>query len=170
MNEVTKTQALREHKRQLRGMGRVFQRGQVYWIGYYFRGKEYRESSLSTNIGDAKKLLKKRLGEMGRGKLVGPSEEKVTFGEIAEMLRQDYKVNARKAAKAITYPIRHLENTFGLDRALDITTDRIKAHIAQRQDSGAKNATINRELAALKRMFRSPYRRESFPSSLTSRR
>jgi site-specific recombinase XerD len=57
------------------------------------------------------------------------------------------------AAKAITYPIKHLENTFGLDRALDITTDRINAHIAQRQDSGAKNATINRELAALKRMF-----------------
>ena len=101
----------------------------------------------------AKQLLRKRLGEMGRGKLIGPSEEKVTFDEIAEMLRQDYKVNARKAAKAITYPIKHLENTFGLDRALDITTDRIKAHIGQRQDSGAKNATINRELAALKRMF-----------------
>ena len=52
---------------------------------------------------------------MGRVKLIGPSEEKVTFDEIAEMLRQDYKVNARKAAKAITYPIKHLENTFGLD-------------------------------------------------------
>jgi integrase len=90
---------------------------------------------------------------MGRGKLIGPSEEKVTFDDIAEMLRQDYKVNARKAVKAITYPIKHLENTFGLDRALDITTDRINAHIGQRQDSGAKNATINRELAALKRMF-----------------
>jgi integrase len=153
MNEVTETEAPREHKRQLRGMGRIFQRGNVYWIGYYFRGKEYRESSLSTNAGEAKKLLKKRLGEMGRGKLVGPAEEKVTFDEIAEMLRQDYKVNARKAAKAIAYPIKHLENTFGLDRALDITTDRINAHIAQRQDSGAKNATINRELAALKRMF-----------------
>jgi hypothetical protein len=36
---------------------------------------------------------------------------------------------------------------------LDITTDRINAHTGKRQDSGAKNATINRELAALKRMF-----------------
>jgi integrase len=134
-------------------MGRIFKRGSVWWVAYYHRGEEIRESSNSDREVQAKQLLKKRLGEMGRGKLIGPTEEKVSFDDIAEMLRQDYKVNARKAAKAITYPIKHLENTFGLDRALDITTDRIKAHIGQRQDSGAKNATINRELAALKRMF-----------------
>ncbi len=36
---------------------------------------------------------------------------------------------------------------------IGITTDRIKAYILQRQEEGAENATINRELAALKRMF-----------------
>jgi hypothetical protein len=109
----------------MKGMGRIFKRGSVWWVAYYHRGEEIRESSNSDREVQAKRLLRKRLGEMGRGKLIGPSEEKVTFDEIAEMLRQDYKVNARKAAKAITYPIKHLENTFGLDRALDITTDRI---------------------------------------------
>jgi integrase len=38
-------------------------------------------------------------------------------------------------------------------KALDLTSDRINTHIARRQQEGAKNATINRELAALKRMF-----------------
>jgi integrase len=38
-------------------------------------------------------------------------------------------------------------------RAVDITTDRINAYILQRQEEGAENGTINRELAALKRTF-----------------
>ena len=40
-----------------------------------------------------------------------------------------------------------------MDRAVDITTDRIRAYIADRQGTGAANASIKRELAALKRMF-----------------
>jgi site-specific recombinase XerD len=97
---------------------------------------------------------------------VGEPKLMTHFVEMAEMLLQDYKVNARKASKAVTYPIRHLKNTFGLDRALDITTDRVTAHIAQRQDSGAKNATINRELAALKRMFSLAMQAGKLPRSL----
>jgi site-specific recombinase XerD len=42
---------------------------------------------------------------------------------------------------------------FGLDRALDVTTDRARKYISKRQSEKASNASINRELAALKRMF-----------------
>ena len=35
----------------------------------------------------------------------------------------------------------------------DMTTSGIKEYIVERQDQGAANGTINRELAALKRMF-----------------
>jgi site-specific recombinase XerD len=49
--------------------------------------------------------------------------------------------------------ISHLQKFFGFDRAIDITTDRIKAYAADRQNANAANASINRELAALKRMF-----------------
>jgi integrase len=90
---------------------------------------------------------------MGRGRLIGPVEEKVTFEEMAQDLITDYQVNGRKALSAIQFPVRHLRESFGLDRALDITTDRVRAHIFRRQEAGASNATINRELAALKRMF-----------------
>src|SRR5262245_6880716 len=137
----------------MRGLGRIFKRGSVYWISYYHRGQEYRESSESENESQARKLLKKRLGEIGSGKLIGPVEERVSFEEMTEDLRTDYRVNKRKAAEIIEYPIKHLKKSFALDKAIDLTTDRIKAHIARRQGEGAKNATINRELAALKRMF-----------------
>ncbi len=137
----------------MRGMGTVYKRGSVRWISYYHRGKQYRESSHSESEAQARRLLKKRLGEMGRGKFIGPAEEKVTFEEMAQDLLCDYKVNARKALSVIQFPTRHLKESFALDKALDITTDRVNAHISRRQSDGASNATINRELAALKRMY-----------------
>src|SRR2546427_7494186 len=47
----------------------------------------------------------------------------------------------------------HLAPFFGGSRAVDITTDRVRAYTVERRGQGASNATINRELASLKRMF-----------------
>jgi len=137
----------------MRGMGRVFQRGPVLWIGYYHRGREIRESSHSESEAQARKLLKKRLGEIGRGRLIGPVEEKVTFEEMAQDFLRDYETNGKRSIRSAKLSITHLGGFFGLDRALDIRTDRVRAYISHRQEEGASNGSINRELAALKRMF-----------------
>lgn len=137
----------------MRGMGRVFRRGSAHWIAYYHRGKEYRESSGSESEAQARKLLKKRLGEMGRGRLIGPVEEKVTLEEMAQDLVRDYETNGKRSIASARLSISHLSGFFGLDKALDITTDRVRAYVSHRQDEGASNGSINRELAALKRMF-----------------
>lgn len=137
----------------MRGLGRTFQRGKVWWVAYSYRGKEFRESSESESEAKANKLLKKRLGEMGKGRFIGPAEEKVTFEAMAEDFIQDYKVNGKRSGASAKLSRKHLGAFFGMDRALDITTDRIRAYIANRQEEKAANASINRELAALKRMF-----------------
>jgi integrase len=137
----------------MRGLGRIFKRGDIWWISYHHRGKEYRESSRSQNEGQAKKLLKRRLGEMRRGKLIGPSEEKITFDMLAKDLLTDYCVNGRRSVESAELSVKHLRHFFALDRALDITTDRVRAYVSTRQAEGASNGSINRELAALKRMF-----------------
>lgn len=140
----------------MNGMGRIFQRGPVYWIAYYHRGIEHRESTKATGKkGETKagKLLKKRLGEIGSGHFIGPQEEKVTFEQMATDLVNDYKVNGKRSAKTLGCVLRHLRTGFAVTRAVDITTDRIRAYALQRQEDGAKNASVNRELAALKRMF-----------------
>ncbi len=41
-----------------------------------------------------------------------------------------------------------------MERAIDITTEKIKKYIADRQREEAANGSINRELSALKRMFK----------------
>ena len=140
-----------------KGMGRIFKRGEVWWIAYSYRGREYRETTKTTGSkGEtlAGKLLKKRLGEIGRGRLIGPNEEKVTFKSLGADLVNDYSTNDKRSVRSAELSVRHLSAFFGDDRAVDITTDRIRAYIADRQQSGAANASINRELAALKRMFR----------------
>ena len=49
----------------------------------------------------------------------------------------------------------HCSGFFGKShKAAHVTDDRISAYIAHRKDEKAKNATINRELACLRRMFR----------------
>jgi integrase len=137
----------------MRGMGRVFKRGPVYWIAYYHRGREYRESSESDKESAAKKLLKKRIGEVAQGRLRGANQDRLTFDDLVQALLADYQINGRRSMRSARLSISHLRKFFGFDRAVDITTDRIKAYAADRQKAKAANASVNRELAALKRMF-----------------
>jgi len=134
-------------------MGRIFKRGSIYWIAYCYRGKEHRESSRSDSEAQARKLLKRRLGEAGTGRLVGPSEERLTFEDLATMLLTDYEINGKRSVESVRLSLRHLRDFFGLDRALDITADRIAKYVRERQKEGAANGSVNRELAALKRAF-----------------
>ncbi len=137
----------------MRGMGRIFKRGPMYWIAYSYRGKEYRESSRSESESQARKLLKKRIGETSAGTFIGPNEERLTFDGMAEMLLTDYQINGKRSITTLRGLIRHLSDSFGMMKAIDITADRIAAYIGHRQGERAANASINRELAALKRMF-----------------
>ena len=138
----------------MRGMGRIFKRGSVYWVAYSHRGKEYRESSNSETESQARKLLKKRIGEAASGNFIAPNEERLGFDELAEALVTDYEINKLRSLRSIKLSLKHLRRTFTLDRAVDITTEKIKKYVASRQREGAANASINRELSALKRMFR----------------
>ncbi len=136
----------------MRGLGRIYKRGARWWIEYSFRGRPFRESSYSEKKSQAKKLLKKRLGEIGRGLLIGPKEEKITFEDLALGIKQDYEINGRRSMRSITGSIKHLERNFAMCRAVDITGDRINQYVLDRQKK-ARNASINRELSCLKRMF-----------------
>ena len=135
------------------GTGRIYRRGGVWWVQYGHDGKNYRESSKSDLQDDARKLLNQRKAEIGSGKLIGPHAERLTFEHLAEMIDTDYRVNGMRSTKRLRTSLNHLRSFFGTDRALHITTDRIRRYIADRQASGSANASIRAELAALKRAF-----------------
>ena len=134
-------------------MGAIYKRGTVYWIKYYRNGKPYRESSKSDKETQAKILLKKREGEIAIGKIPGIVFDKVRFESLVEDYYSDYRRRCRKSLERAEYSVMHLNKTFAGYRVTDITTPRINKHIEMRLAEKAKNATINRELAALKRML-----------------
>lgn len=134
-------------------MGMIYLRGKTYWIKYYRDGKPYRESSKSDKEGEAKRLLKLREGQIVKGEFRGLAVEKVRFKELSEEFINDYKINSKKSLARAERSLGHLKGYFDGFRAIDITTDKVKDYIVTRKEEGAANATINRELSALKRMF-----------------
>jgi len=159
-------------------MGSIYKRGKVFWIQYYRNGKPYRESTKSKKEADAKRLLKKREGEISEGKLPGIYFDRVKFDELAEDFLRNYRINQRKSLVRAERSTGHLNRYFEGYRVPEITSPKIEAYIEKRMEwscnecekkfdsqdecpfcgsedlkQGAANATINRELSALKRML-----------------
>lgn len=132
-------------------MGCIFKRGNIYWLKYYKNGKPFRESSKSKKEVDARRLLKRREGEIVEGKLPGIYFDRVTFDELAEDFLSDYRINQKKSLDRAERSVSYLETAFEGTRVPYVTTPRIKEYIEERLSNGAANATVNRELAALKR-------------------
>jgi integrase len=132
----------------------------LFTIQYYANGKRIRESTGTANRNAAVKLLNQRLAAVAQGSLSGPEADRTTFADIARMLTNDYRANGLRSIKRIEQAITHLRSFFtDARRAKTITTDAITAYVSHRkqekhrQGPGASNATINRELAALRRML-----------------
>jgi integrase len=127
--------------------------GAKYWLQYSHRGKKYREPAETTKKSEAVKLLNQRLARIREGKPTGIEAERLTFADLSQMLLDDYRANGNRSIGRAELSITHLRDFFGEDRALDITTPRITTYIAKRRGENSARATINRELAALRRMF-----------------
>ena len=133
---------------------RAWKTANTWTIKYSYLGKQRKESSGSAKRSDAGKLLQRRLSEIAGGRLIGPDVERRTYDDLRAMLLNDYKINARKSLERVEDAVGHLDGMFAGMRALDVTADKILVYMAARQAEKAANATINRELSALKRMFR----------------
>jgi integrase len=157
-----------------RGLGNVYQptyrdkrtgelkKVATWWIVYSVNGRRIAEKALdaagraSTNRADAVRLLKEKLGDAAAGKPVGPQLDRTTVGELLAMVEADYKANSRSSLDRVEDAGIHLKAFFGAGegKARDVTSDRVTAFAAHRLDEGAKAATVNYEMAILRRGFR----------------
>src|SRR5512139_1530093 len=134
-------------------MGTIYRRKNIYWVKYYRNGKPYYESTHSEKREVAKKLLQKREGEIAKGEIPGIRFDKVRFDELAEDFLTDYRINGKRTLDKATCSVKHLSKTFGGMSITAITTAKIKEYVDSRMMEDRSNASINRELAALKRIF-----------------
>lgn len=140
-----------------RGMGSVYKQknSRFWWIKYHRNGTPYRESAHTAERQEAANLLKRRIGEIASGEFFGPKSECTTIEELAADFLREYRISGRKSHGHAERRWRlHLQPFFGHLRAVQVSSDLISRYVEQRQQEGAENATVNRELAALRRMFR----------------
>jgi hypothetical protein len=72
------------------------------------------------------------------------------FEDLVEKVRQDREVRGRRC-NDIDQRLKHLRPFFRRMRARRITTEAVERYVALRLSEGAAHATINRELAVLRR-------------------
>lgn len=150
--------------RSRRGSGSVFQRqyrdskGKLrktnnWYIEFVAGNRTIREATEFTKRSDAAEFLKQRISDALGGKIV--LSKNVTYDDLRDVIITDYTNNGQKSLgdlKSTRLP--RLDAVFGGTKAIDITTASVERYKTLRLKDGAAPATVNRELAALKRMFR----------------
>lgn len=136
-------------------MGSIYKQKEShnYWIKYYRGGKAYRESTGSDKKSVAERLLKLREGAVAEGKFPGLNVLKIRVKELVDLYLKDYKNNNRKSMKEAERYAHLIKEYFGEMRAANLTTGQIMDYRAKRKEEGVQDATINRELSALRRMY-----------------
>ena len=140
-----------------RNVGEIIKRGRIYYIRYYdVKGRRRLETTKSTDRNEAEKMLRKRLSAKDAGVSPDAAIGKLTLKEATDDVIADYKTNGRRSLPEVKRKIElHLLPYFGERRRMtSITTPEMRAFTVARQEAGASNAEINRELAALRRAFR----------------
>ncbi len=138
----------------------VYKRGNVWWFKFTWKGELIRESTKQTNKRVAEQIEAARKTQLAKGEL-GIREKKPT-PILEHFMVRDFLpfVRTTKAPKPNT--IRFYENSVAnlraysklVDLPLDqITAQHIAGFVAHRQAAKVQVATLNRDLATLRRVF-----------------
>ena len=129
----------------------------TWYLEYSAPGRgQVREALGTADRKVAETMRAKREAQLVLGVAVDHHAERVTFDDLAEGLVNNYRTNGLRSLDRTEDALGHLRLVFGGWRARAITAAQVLKYVAARQatDPRPANATLNRELAALKRMFR----------------
>ena len=155
------TEKKRRNVKRTKGQGSVFTKpGTPYYHLSYWNGwRQKRESSRTTDHKEALSILQRKIAEVAAGKSAGV--ERVSISALLELVIDDYRRNDKSDLRETEQRInRLLKPAFGQMRASEFTTKVLNAYIGKRKELGRKNATINRELAHLRRAFNLGYKND----------
>src|SRR5262249_46740868 len=113
-------------------------------------------SADTDDVAKARKLRKHRLKQVERPGFIGPKEEKWTLSDMKEKIRLDYERKGNRSFEDVENAFKHLEDGFRFYRIVDITADKnkIEDYGDRRLKAGAARASVNYELACLRRGFK----------------
>lgn len=129
----------------------IYQRGRIWWIDYYFRGKRVREPVSEVRT-EAIAALKARQGEIVAGKYrLKEKEEDIRFEDFA-IKYTEHMLATRRWGKAEISRMKLLVRHFGQYLLSEISTYIVESYKARRRHE-VSGACVNRELGMLKSML-----------------
>jgi len=145
----------------------VVKRGAIYWYDFRYGGRRVQESTRQGNkkiageMESARKtqLLLERLGVKEKP----PAPEFTDFSKkFLEVVKAE-----RKRGTYLFYrtALENLKPTFGGKKLDEITAEQIEAHKAARLEAGLSNASVNHDLATLRRILRLALRQRKIAHS-----
>lgn len=147
------------YRKKHRGPDGAWKQSALWTIRYRRNGKQFQEATGTAAKTKARDLLALREGDIKRGMPVDPAHYRITFDEAMDAVVADYIANGKRSLDDVRTRIaRHLTPFFGGRRLTAITTDSADQYRIARMAAGAAVASINREVAILKRSFRLAHR------------
>jgi hypothetical protein len=132
------------------------------WLKYCLNGRVIRESSNTNSIRTAEKLLRSRLADCQKNTPIEPSDRRRTVDELFAALLSEYRVNNMQSligararweyidTKGIVRTGR-LKEFFSGVPAANVDKTMLNRFVEKSLTQGISNATVNRDLSALRR-------------------
>jgi integrase len=145
-----------------RGRGSIYKQSgcSTYTIQYFRMGRRVREATGFDDSRAAQQLLTRRLAQCDVGEVIDSSRKRALVAELWEGLERHYRINGRKSTECLKRRWNHLSPFFAELPAINVSHDVLERYIDQRLADRASNATVNRELSALKTAFRLGYQNQ----------
>jgi hypothetical protein len=129
-------------------------------IHYYANGKPVRIATGTEDRDEAISILREKLAKASRYADYSEHVELVPVNQLLDLVIEDYRLSNRSTTYDAELRIeKHLRPIFGSKRAIAVTTAAIKKYTLMRVKE-AEPATVNRELAYLRRAFRLGFQNE----------
>jgi integrase len=141
-------------RRKFKGADGTVRQCETWTARFYRAGKRVEVSTDTTKKGEAVALLKTLEGKVAGGAPVSASAHRLTVDDAMDAVFADYQTNGKATADDVERRwTMYLQPAFGGRKVSSITTADIRDYTKTRLDDGAKPATVNRELSALRRAF-----------------
>jgi integrase len=138
------------HRRNY-GSGSLRLLGKNWWITYYHEGERRIENTHASDRAEAQRQLKV-VGKIAEGQPLEP--QNVTIADLCELVFEDHQLRGLRDLAMIKMRYRaHVEKALGSIKASRFGANHVRSYVDLRRQSGASNASINRELAIIRRGF-----------------
>lgn len=143
----------------MRGDGRIFKRGETWWISFYVDAREQRESAKTNDEDRALKTLRAKLKEVHAHELdpakpfLTQRHRKRTIADLLDALKADFEIRGI-ASKQNLSNINRMRADFGMVRATVLCSEAVDGYIEKRLANGDAKASVNRVLQLLKQAYK----------------